>query len=175
MQVLADRGYHATRVDDVVSVAEVSHGSFYVYFANKEDLLLAMAKRCADELGTLTAGLGDVAPDASGRAALREWLTGFLAIYRSYKVVVRSWIENQVDNDELTQLGLATFASIAEALTDRMRRSHPDDAVLRVVALIGMAERFTYFVIDRDLGDDDVVLDTFATVMHRGFFAEPAD
>src|SRR5207249_1763842 len=36
--VLSERGYLAARVDDVVRVAEMSHGTFYLYFANKEDL-----------------------------------------------------------------------------------------------------------------------------------------
>ena len=171
MQVLAERGYHAARVDDVVEIAEVSHGSFYLYFANKEELVLALAQRCADELGSLTATLGDISPDAAGREALREWLTGFLEIYRSYGVVVRSWVENQVSNAELTQLGLDTFASIAEALTERLSRSHPADATVRLVALVSMMERFTFLVVTRDLGDDDHVLDTFATVVHRAFFA----
>lgn len=172
--VLADRGYHAARVDDVVARAKVSHGTFYLYFPNKEALLVALAERCAAELGALTAALGDVPAGPSGRAAVRRWLDEFVAIYRSYGVVIRSWVENQVDNPELTQLGLDTFAEIADALTDRMRASHPDDAELRVTALVSMIERFTFLVVTSDLGPDDVVLDTAATVIHQGFFAGTA-
>ena len=39
--VLTERGYHAARVDDIVRVADMSHGTFYLYFANKEDLFRA--------------------------------------------------------------------------------------------------------------------------------------
>ena len=39
MRVFAERGYHAARVDDIVRTARTSHGTFYLYFANKEDLL----------------------------------------------------------------------------------------------------------------------------------------
>ena len=70
MQVLAERGYHAARVDDVVSVAQVSHGSFYLYFANKEALILELARSCADELGAMTKALGDISADAAGRHGL---------------------------------------------------------------------------------------------------------
>ena len=38
MRVLSERGYHAARVDDIVRLAKVSHGTFYLYFSNKEDL-----------------------------------------------------------------------------------------------------------------------------------------
>lgn len=47
LEVFSTRGYHATRVDDIVRVARTSHGTFYLYFANKEDLLRALAVECA--------------------------------------------------------------------------------------------------------------------------------
>jgi AcrR family transcriptional regulator len=169
--VLAERGYHAARVDDVVTAAGVSHGTFYLYFPNKEALVLALAERCAADLGALVGRLGDIPSDPSGRAAVRSWLTEFVAIYRSYGVVIRSWVENQVNNPELTQLGLDTFAAVAGQLTDRMERSHPDDAALRVTALVSLMERFTFLATTRDLGSEDRVLDTAATVIHQGFFA----
>ena len=171
MTVLAERGYHAARVDDVVTAAGVSHGTFYLYFPNKEALVLALAQRCAADLGALVGKLGDIPADASGRAAVRSWLTEFVAIYRSYGVVIRSWVENQVNNPELTQLGLDTFAAVAEQLAGRMERSHPDDAALRVTALVSLMERFTFLATTRDLGNEDRVLDTAATVIHQGFFA----
>ena len=174
MTVLAERGYHAARVDDVVTAAGVSHGTFYLYFPNKEALVLALAQRCAADLGALVGKLGDIPADASGRAAVRSWLTEFVAIYRSYGVVIRSWVENQVNNPELTQLGLDTFAAVAEQLAGRMERSHPDDAALRVTALVSLMERFTFLATSRDLGDEAVVLDTAATVIHQGFFAGAA-
>src|SRR6185503_19557856 len=42
-RVFAERGYHAARVDDVVKAARTSHGTFYLYFSNKEDLFRALA------------------------------------------------------------------------------------------------------------------------------------
>ena len=43
------RGYHATRVNDVVEIAKTSHGTFYLYFSNKEDLLRALVAEAAGE------------------------------------------------------------------------------------------------------------------------------
>ncbi len=51
--VFADRGLHAARVDDIVKVAETSHGTFYLYFSNKEELFQALAAQVADELEDL--------------------------------------------------------------------------------------------------------------------------
>jgi AcrR family transcriptional regulator len=33
-----EHGFQAVRVDDIVRRAQTSHGTFYLYFANKEDL-----------------------------------------------------------------------------------------------------------------------------------------
>ena len=35
VEVYASKGYFAARVDDIVKLARTSHGTFYLYFANK--------------------------------------------------------------------------------------------------------------------------------------------
>ena len=53
MVAFDNRGYHATRVNDVVEIAKTSHGTFYLYFSNKEDLLRALVAEAAGEAQTL--------------------------------------------------------------------------------------------------------------------------
>jgi AcrR family transcriptional regulator len=43
-RIFAEKGYYATTVKDIVDAAEMSVGSFYFYFKNKEDLI---GKLCA--------------------------------------------------------------------------------------------------------------------------------
>ena len=74
MRVFAERGFHASRVDDIVRAARTSHGTFYLYFANKEDLLRTLAVECAGEWEAMAGQLGAVTPDAAGRAELRAFL-----------------------------------------------------------------------------------------------------
>ena len=52
------------------------------------------------------------------------------------------------------------------------RRMDDHEAELHAAAMLAMIERFTYFTTSRDLpfADADVV-DTLATIIHRGFFA----
>ena len=40
--VFVERGYHATRVDDLAAAAGVSHGVFYRYFENKDELAIVL-------------------------------------------------------------------------------------------------------------------------------------
>jgi len=176
--VLSDKGYHATRVDDIVRRARTSHGTFYLYFANKEDLFHALAVQCADEMTALAAELGPVSSGPEGLEELRSWLGRFLATYRRYGPVIRAWMEDQAIDRSLRRLGRRAFADITGSLVQRLaegRAAHLADPEMAAAALLAMIERFTYFVSSRDLPlDDEVLLTTLATVIHRGFFADVA-
>ncbi len=172
VEALATMGIHAARVDDVVEAAGVSHGTFYLYFANKEALIEALAKRCADEVVDLVDDLP--ALDTGSRDELRRWLADFISLYRRHGPVIRAWSERQVSDRNLARLGRRSFGRIATALAERLPPGDHDPE-LRAAALLALIERFTYVVTSRDLGwDDDVVLDTLAGVIHRGFVASAA-
>jgi AcrR family transcriptional regulator len=176
--VLTERGYHAARVDDIVRVADMSHGSFYLYFANKEDLFRALASECAEEMAALAATLGPVTPDAAGRDELARWLQQFVTTYRRYGAVVRAWMEDQVIDRQLVRVGLKAFASIMDNLQQRLAEADPKhlhDPEVATAAMLAMIERLAYFTSSRDLGfDDDAIVDTLATMLHRGVFGAPA-
>ncbi len=177
MRVLSERGYHAARVDDVVRLAKVSHGTFYLYFSNKEDLFRALAVQCADDMTELAALLGAVPPDATGVDELRRWLAEFVSTYRKYGVVIRAWMEDQVTSRELGRLGTRTFTAVTQSLVERLHAVHGDDhdAEMAAAAMLAMVERTTYFVTSRGLPfDDDELVDTLARMIHRGFFAPAA-
>ena len=156
----------------MVRLAGVSHGTFYLYFANKEDLFRALAEQCADEADALAASLGEVPADAVGLAALRAWIAEFLDFYGRNGVVIRAWAENQVSDRKLARLGTRSFGRIAGTL--RAGMAGPDDShdvELRAAALLAMLERFAYVVTSRQLGlDREAVIDNLALVAHRGFF-----
>jgi TetR/AcrR family fatty acid metabolism transcriptional regulator len=56
IEVFADKGFHQARIADIAKVAGVADGTIYLYFKNKEDLLLSVFEQKMDEL---LAGLGD--------------------------------------------------------------------------------------------------------------------
>lgn len=175
LEVFSTRGYHATRVDDVVRVAKTSHGTFYLYFANKEDLLRALAVDCAAHLTELAADIGPIGAGPDGFAELRRFLGRFLSVYRRYGPVIRAWMEGQVGDTEVDRLGVKAFSAISDELAARMRAAGAvaDDTVA-VTALMAMIERFSYVVASRRMvGDDDAVIDTLAHIVHRGFFGAP--
>jgi AcrR family transcriptional regulator len=50
VKVFATKGYHDTKVDDIVNEASSSKGSFYFYFPSKQDIFLALSDTFADLL-----------------------------------------------------------------------------------------------------------------------------
>lgn len=174
MRVFADRGFHAARVDDIVRAARTSHGTFYLYFANKEDLLRALAMECAHELDDLAAGLGEIGPDADGATELERFLGEFFATYRRYGPVIRAWMEGDIDDRATSALGVAAFTNIATALGERMRRAGASGDDASISALMALLERFAYFLVSRRLDfDSDAVLVNVTLMVHRGFFGAP--
>jgi AcrR family transcriptional regulator len=69
---MARDGYRNLSVDDVCAEAGLSKGAFYTYFAQKQDLLLALLEDDA-------AGLSDLVADAAGQQPGVEQIRRFLA------------------------------------------------------------------------------------------------
>jgi AcrR family transcriptional regulator len=61
-----ERGYHATRPQDIARAADLGHGTFYLHFADKEACFLAFAEEARAELahfvGERLAGIEGVEP-----------------------------------------------------------------------------------------------------------------
>jgi AcrR family transcriptional regulator len=175
-QVFTERGFPAARVDDIVRAARTSHGTFYLYFTNKEDLLAALASECAHEVRDLADGIGPIDTGRDGYAALRSFIADFVDVYRRHGAVIRAWMEGQVPDRKIDREGVAAFTAIGTRLGERMHAAgtvqHERAAVGALMALL---ERFSYAVSSRDVGlEQDASLDTLARLVHRGFFGAPA-
>ena len=171
--VFAANGYHAARVDDIVKKAGTSHGTFYLYFANKEDLFRALTEDVASQMIQLADSLDHLEPGPEGRAALRQWLSLFADLYDRYRPVVRAWTEIETDGTRLGRVGDRMFRDLGASLAARIRDSSardidPDVASL---ALLAMVERFNYYVVSGQVTvEDDEALDLLASVLHDALF-----
>jgi AcrR family transcriptional regulator len=174
MIVFDRRGYHAARVDDIVKVAKTSHGTFYLYFANKEDLFWALLSDVSEEMTALSASLGAVSPGRKGYDELRNWLERFVDLYRRYAPVIRAWTESETDAGERGVFGAEVLSRFARRLSDRIREVDPPpglDPDVAALAMVAMIERFSYYVLTRSVSiDHEELLDTLATMLHIGVF-----
>jgi AcrR family transcriptional regulator len=175
MIVFEKRGYHAARVDDIVKVAKTSHGTFYLYFANKEDLFRALLADVSDEMTQLSEQLPSIAPTKVGYDELRSWLGHFFDLYARYYPVIRAWTESEVGDSDLGELGVNVLGGFANALTERVAEVDPPvmtNPNIAAVAMVAMIERFSYYVLSRSLDvDRDELLDTLTGILHVGLFA----
>ena len=84
VKVFASKGYHDTKVDDIVSGSKTSKGAFYFYFPSKQDIFLALVDTFADLLESRLRERLSAEPSGTARveAALRVCLETF-GQYRS--------------------------------------------------------------------------------------------
>jgi AcrR family transcriptional regulator len=173
--VFGQRGLHAARVDDIVKAAKTSHGTFYRYFASKEDLFRALTTDVADRLGELADSLGDIGPGPDGRAELRAWVARFRDVYDQYGPVIQSWTEAEQDDTPEGRLGADVLTQFVSRLAGRIRAAGVTDVDpdVTAVALVAMIERLTYYGATRYLpADPDDITDVLALVAQRALFAE---
>lgn len=172
IDVFAARGYHAARVDDIVDLAHTSHGTFYLYFSNKEELFRALAGEVSDRMITLAEALPAIGPDRSGYVALRSWVEEFSGLYERYGPVIRVWTEAETAATDVGRLGTRMLTEFTATLRDRIAqvdtRTDPDAAALAVLAML---ERTHYYVISRRVPvARTAMLDTLARIVHVGVF-----
>lgn len=173
--VFGKRGLHAARVDDIVKAARTSHGTFYRYFASKEDLFRALTTDVADRLSELADSLGDIGPGPEGEAELRAWVTRFGDVYDQYGPVIQSWTEAEQDDTPEGLLGADVLTQFVARLADRIRAAGVKgvDPDIAAVALVAMIERLTYYGATQYLpAEREDITDVLATVTQRALFGE---
>ena len=136
------RGYHDTRINDVVAAAGLSKGAFYRYFESKDRLVQVLAVQA---IRTVSATLGEIpgitSPDGAARtAAIRRWLRRYNATQTGEAAMIRVWGDAAFQD--------ATFRSDSAAALDwgRRRMAHylrprgfgdVDSEAVVTVALLG--------------------------------------
>lgn len=173
MVVFAHRGYHAARVDDIVKVARTSHGTFYLYFSNKEDLLRALVAEAGGVVAALDTALGPVGPDAQGWYELRTWMEQFSGAWQRYAPVLRAWTDLVMSDVELSAQAHAAAGGVSGSLARRIAASGPQPGIdphAAAEAVVAMIDRFHYMRQFAGEPIDSAALDTLTTMVHRALF-----
>ncbi len=174
-KVFAQRGYHAARVDDVVKMAKTSHGTFYLYFASKEDLFRALAIDVATEMAALAGEFPVIEPGAEGRAAIRAWLERFQDLYERSGAVIRTWTEAEMSDTEFGRIGGDLVIEFTARLAARIRAAAADlDAQYAAMAVVALVERTSYFHATGTLRvDRTAMLDMLTDTVQAGICGAP--
>src|SRR5262249_30869678 len=119
------RGFQAVRVDDIVRRARTSHGTFYLYFSNKDDFFKALLRDALHDMGVITDAFPVVTRNDAGRAALRQWVRTFCETYSAHAAVIRILSQADVVGEEVWGDGLQLLFRLAEAITQGMTAASP--------------------------------------------------
>ena len=172
--VLHDRGYHATRVDDIVKLAKTSHGTFYLYFASKEDLFLALVADVTAEMRDLADTMPAIRSSRAGYDDLRVWLGRFYDLYEHYHPVIRAWTDANTDNVQLARTGARVLGRFSDQLVRRISevdQSPVGDPRTAALAMVAMVERASFYAVVRMVPvDREHLLDELTGILHVGLF-----
>ncbi len=176
-----ERGFQAVRVDDVVRRAKTSHGTFYLYFANKDDLFKTLLRDALHEMEIITGDFPVVTRNEAGREALRAWVRRFCDTYAAHATVIRILSQADIVGEEVWGDGLQLFFRLAEAITQGMTAAStaghaagqegglPEHAELTAVACLMMLERVNYLLsVEVRLPREEMV-DRLSAIIYAAF------
>jgi len=145
LEVFAEKGFAAARLDEIAQRAGVSKGTLYLYFKDKEDLFRAVVRDAiAPNVEAITATISTL--DAPFPDVVRLFLAGFaeregrLPIGAVAKMVVgesRNFPElARVWHDEVASKAIGALASFVERAQQR-GEVRPGDPRLHAFSLMG--------------------------------------
>lgn len=176
-----ERGFQAVRVDDVVRRAKTSHGTFYLYFANKDDLFRTLLQDALHDMQSITDEFPVVTSNDAGRAALRRWIHRFTDIYSAHATVIRILSQADIVGEEVYGDGLRLLFRLSEAIAQGMtaarsqRRadgepeSPVEHAELTALACLMMLERVNYLLSVEVRLPRDEMIDRLTAIIYAAF------
>lgn len=167
-EVFMSHGYHGARIAAIVSAAGVSHGTFYHYFPNKEQLAHELATEAMRSLSTLLTSIPEPGTPTDGTGALRAWLHDYDRAQASEAALLRVWVDAALQDRSLMTESAPVLdwgrRQMARYLRSRDFGDVETDAVVMLALLDGLgSER-----------DPEQTIDAAVRVVERGLFGDTA-
>lgn len=176
-----ERGFQAVRVDDIVRRAKTSHGTFYLYFSNKDDLFRTLLLDALHDMEVVTDDFPVVTSNEAGRAALRKWIESFSDTYSAHATVIRILSQADIVGEEVYGDGLRLLFRLSEAIAQGMTAAassrsdaaastgQTQHAELTALACLMMLERINYLMsVDVRLPRDEMT-DRLSAIIYAAF------
>ncbi len=167
-EALDDAGFDELRVDDVVRRAGTSHGTFYLYFSDKRDLLDALGSDLDSALADVARTMPNLDPGEECRHALQTWLNSLLRLLAGQAGVVRALLSADPSWDwrRLTAVLEETITHRLDAANGAAPGVPSDHAAWGVAAMIiGLAA---------GAPTDKATQDSLARMLQRGLLNPPS-
>lgn len=176
--VFAQKGYHATTVDDITRAAGVAKGTFYLYFEEKREIYYEVVAGFLQLIKDIGRSVGESATgglDFLSRAeqAAHELMRIFIENRQLARLTYR---ESMGLDPELERLVSGFYREIAEVEAKNIQRGielglfRPVNPLLVAYAHIGMVERVLLATLDEDSGlpDPDTIVRELMQIAFEG-------
>jgi AcrR family transcriptional regulator len=141
-------GYHGARMARIAKRAGTAHGTIYVYFEDKDDLLSALYDDVKMELDPALASMPLLEPGPEGFKSVEDWTRQVCAVLQRHGAVLQAITEALSDEEETSagRMAMRTLAQAVSRSADRIRATgttgiDPAIAALSIHALIEGANR----------------------------------
>jgi AcrR family transcriptional regulator len=144
-RAFVERGFHRTRVDDVVEAAGVSRAAFYRYFENKDQLARILTARAMQTVSRVLAELPGSAVNggSAGRRALRGWLRRYGVTQAHEAAMLRVWVDAALQDAALRASSAAALDWGRRALVPLLEgRAFGGDVDTEGVVLVALLSSF---------------------------------
>jgi AcrR family transcriptional regulator len=186
--VFERRGYRATTVGAITDRARTAHGTFYLYFRNKEDAFCQVIESViVDELSLATEVPDDLPAEHDHRAAIEHGIRSFLSVYHRHDGLWRALLEGMLQSARVQELWLDLrrqfVMRLAESFDDQQRSAglRPFDTTMVAHALTAMTEwsAFTHLVLHEPAPgaepDVEVLVATLTDLWYRSLYGAVAE
>ncbi|HUJ07070.1 MAG TPA: helix-turn-helix domain-containing protein [Streptosporangiaceae bacterium] len=175
-----ERGFQAVRVDDIVRRARTSHGTFYLYFSNKDDLFRTLLRDALHDMEVITDDFPVVTSNETGRSALRKWIHSFSDTYLAHATVIRILSQADIVGEEVYGDGLQLLFRLSEAIAQGMTAAalgrdpesgagQAQHAELTALACLMMLERINYLMSVEVRLPRDEMIDRLSAIIYAAF------
>jgi len=177
--VFEERGYKAATVGAITDRANTAHGTFYLYFRNKEDAFCQVIESViVDELSVSVVVPHDDAP----RRAMEDGIRAFLAAYHQHEGLWRALLEGMLQSRRVEQMWLDLRRALVMRLSgtfaaqQRSGEVREFDPTMVAHSLAAMTEwsAFTYLVLGEPTPDQrrdpEVLVATLTDLWYRAIY-----
>jgi AcrR family transcriptional regulator len=165
--VFVQRGYHATRVDDLAAAAGVSHGVFYRYFENKNELAIVLTVRAMRSVSDAFVGIPDLT--TPNGPELRRWFRRYNAAQSGEAAMIRVWVDAALEDARLRSLSAAALDWGRRRMVRILGDGGSCDIDIEAVVMVALLGAFG----SQPRGAATV--DAAANIVERGLVGGPAE
>jgi AcrR family transcriptional regulator len=174
VRVLAERGFHRTKVADIASAADVGVGTFYLHFPDKEALFDAVVDETVRRLKTAVDGARAQETTAVGKVEAAN--AAFFRFAHANREVFKIVFGHAAAYDDVIRRAQALFiADVEETVREGIASGAfaPLAADLVAQAVIGMATQMIAWWTEHESVPIETLIETTTTLALRGIARRP--